>query len=116
LSGSQPKAPGFAGGYLLIVMENGLDSENPPSAYGIKDDMDKAGYTSIAAVLSIKSLERKGLIRAVQATSYNGDEYAGYTVTAAGEEWLFNNQGQLVMKKNVNSKRSLADFPGDPPF
>jgi len=91
---------------LIVVMENSLDVENYPTAYAIKNDMGKAGYTDIAAVLSLKTLMKKGLIQAIQATSYSGEPYTGYLATEAGEQWLIANQDKLVLQKRRSPKAS----------
>ncbi|MGH9891009.1 MAG: hypothetical protein ACREA0_03300 [bacterium] len=92
---------------LVIVMENSLDPESGPSQYTIKTDMDKAGYTDIAAVLSVRSLLRKGLIESVSSSTYNGEPYTGYVATQTGEGWLLANQHRLVLQK-IRSPKSPA--------
>jgi nucleoside 2-deoxyribosyltransferase len=89
---------------LVVVMENSLDEASPPSAYGIRNDMGKAGYTDIAAVLSLKTLMKKGLIQPVEGSNYNGEDYTGYLATEQGEQWLIDNQDKLVLQKRPSPK------------
>lgn len=99
---------------LVVVMENSLDEQNPSIAYGIRNDMGKAGYTDIAAVLSLKTLLKKEFIRTVEASNFNG-EYTGYLATEAGEQWLISNQDKLVLKRRPPSK-SQSKVGDDLPF
>jgi nucleoside 2-deoxyribosyltransferase len=103
---------------LVIVMENSLDPDSPPTHHAIKTDMDKAGYTDIAAVLSVRTLLRKGLIESVSASTYNGEPYSGYLATQTGENWLIANQDRLVLQKIRSPKvpARIHDEDDDPPF
>src|SRR5690606_3742543 len=47
---------------LILVMENQLSSEDSTSVFGLKHEMNKAGYTDIATSVGIRSLTKYGMI------------------------------------------------------
>lgn len=84
---------------LVIVAQCELDPEDAPSAHAMKQDMAKAGYTDLAAVLAVKALRNKGLVEAAERTGYNGEPYMAFTLTSAGIAWLMKNQSRLVLRR-----------------
>jgi len=104
---------------LVVVMTGSMDIEEIPSAHGIQSDMEKAGYTRIAAALSIRSLARKGYVGHRQVSVFNSGDYTGYFVTPPGEDWLLANQDKLILKHSPKGTRSgpsdsFVDFPDFP--
>lgn len=93
---------------LATVMESSLDPESPPSAYSIKQDMSKAGFTEVAAAVAIKRLLRLGYIDMTQSSNYNRDDYTGFILTEIGEDWLLSNQDRLVLRR-VDAKSADDD-------
>ena len=67
----------------------------------IISDMDKAGYTGIAASLALKSLLRKGMIQSDVWEEYN-ERHTVFGATENGENWLMKNQDKLVLEKPVD--------------
>ncbi len=94
---------------LLLIMENQLTPEDSVSAYSIKNDMDKAGYNPLAVSVSIRELQRKGLITTSYESDYNNNEYIGCKLTEAGESWIIDNQDILEFKKKDSSNEKLSD-------
>lgn len=94
---------------LLLIMENQLTPEDSVSAYSIKNDMDKAGYNPLAVSVSIRELQRKGLITTSYESDYNNNEYIGCKLTEAGESWIIDNQDILEFKKKDSSFEDLSD-------
>ena len=82
---------------LVCVMQNGYVSDEGVSAWQIKDDMSKSGFTDIAVSLALSSLKKKDM---VLVNSVEDNYYSAYFVTPTGEEWLLANQEQLVLKKD----------------
>lgn len=109
---------------LVIIAESDLDPDSYPSAFSLKQDMVKAGYTELATVLAVNALLTKGLVEAKQVQGYN-ENYLGYHLLIGGTNWLVENKDRLVLRqpKTIESKsrRSSAtrpavddfsDFPG----
>lgn len=98
---------------LVSVMQNTFVTQEGVSAWQIKDDLNKAGFTDIAISLALRSLKKKALIWTDTATDRNGDPYTVYLATNHGEEWLLTNQDKLVLRRD--RKPGAAD-EDDVPF
>jgi len=98
---------------LATILENSLDPDAPPSAYGITQDMGRAGFTAVAAAIAVKTLLRRGYIDMTQARNYNSEEYTGFILTDKGENWLLDNQARLVLRR---SEKSGSNDEDDLPF
>lgn len=97
---------------LLMIMENQLTKEDSVSAYNIKNDMDKAGYNSLAVSVAIRELCRKEFIETFTECDYNNNQYLACRLTESGENWIIQNQELLEFKKKINLNESydnLAD-------
>ncbi len=92
---------------LVTVMQNSFISMEGVSAWKIKEDMNKAGFTDIAVSLALKSLRQKTMLHVETAQDQHGYDYAVYFVTSIGEQWLLDNQDKLVLKK----ERKEEDVP-----
>jgi len=84
---------------LVTVMENGFISEYV-SAWAVKHDMNKAGFTDIAVSLAMKLLHKKDMVTSREFEDENGNPFTGYHVTEVGEQWLMANQDRLLLKKD----------------
>ena len=84
---------------LVTITQNVFVSEGGmvPAAR-IMNDMDKAGYTGIAASLALKLLLGK---RMIQSDVWHELDvtYTVFAPTEIGENWLMQNQDELVLKK-----------------
>jgi len=102
---------------LVMIAESDLDPESYPSAYGLKQDMGKAGFTEIATVLAVNSLRSKNLITATQVQPFNGEPYTGYCLLEDGTKWLFANLSRLSLKRTQKAVAKpvrtddFKDFP-----
>lgn len=96
---------------LVLIMENQLTSEDCMSAYGLKNEMEKAGYTPIATSVGIRGLTKASLIETYkEIDEYNhGEEYLACKLTEAGENWILANQDKLEFK--VKQKDIEDDIP-----
>ncbi len=82
---------------LVTVAQNQFSPLESISAYRIKDDMNKAGFTDIAASLGLRGLSRKGMIKSDNAIDNSGEPFPIYQLTEKGEDWLFSNQEKLTL-------------------
>lgn len=92
---------------LALVMSN--MEEEGPSTTNIKNDMEKAGYTDVAAALAVESLRLKGMVKrqTIQAGSY--DSYTAIAITDKGVKWLLENQASLNLR--LTRERKAASEP-----
>jgi hypothetical protein len=94
---------------LIIIAESDLDPESFPSAYGLRQDMARAGFNDLATVLAVNTLGDKMFVRSTEVAPFNGDSYTGYCLTDAGRTWLFNNRQRLVLTAPTKSvQKSFA--------
>lgn len=86
---------------LVALAEN---TDNPSeaeniSAYIIKQDMLKAGFTRIAITLALGALSKKNMIEA--STGYDrqaGGAFTHYRLLDKGMSWLIDNQDRLALR------------------
>lgn len=79
-------------------MQNSFLSNGFVPGYRIKNDMNTGGFTDIAVGIALKTLSAKGLLESDLWTDNDGDSYAVYKTTPAGEQWLISNQERLTLK------------------
>lgn len=98
---------------LIIMMENQFSSEEGISIYNLKDEMFKAGYTAIAASVGVKTLVKINFVELSKASDNwnNGQEYYVANLTSSGENWILNNQDQLVFRLDIPKDASADDLP-----
>ena len=84
---------------LVTVMQNRLAPEDVVSTYTIKEDMNRAGFTDIGVSLALKGIIDKGMVTTAIETDWNGNDYAVYSMTEEGIQWLMRNQDELVLKR-----------------
>ena len=94
---------------LVTVMQNSFISMEGVSAYTIKEDMNKAGFTDIAVSLALKSLREKAMLHLEAAQDYQEYEYPSYSVTRHGEQWLLDNQDKLVLREEPPPPSKSSD-------
>jgi len=103
---------------LVIIAESDLDPDSFPSAYSIKQDMGKAGFTEIATVLAVNALRAKNFVSSTPVQGYNNNEsYTGYHLIDPGTQWLMTNRDRLALTKNPVStptQASIDDFEDFP--
>jgi nucleoside 2-deoxyribosyltransferase len=99
---------------LVTIGENLGGPEDIVSAYSIRNDMERAGYTRIAVMLALTTLLRKGMLRVSPATDDHGEIYTAYSLTGRGMEWLLENQNMFVLKRERKQPKQIED--DDIPF
>lgn len=96
---------------LVTVAENAEGPTGHVSNWSIRHDMERAGYTKLAATLSLTTLLRKNMLLSGRETDQDGNEFATYRVSDAGLQWLLDNQERLVL-----TKKQQVDDSNDIPF
>ncbi|KVG63750.1 hypothetical protein [Burkholderia pseudomultivorans] len=85
---------------LVTIGENLSDDNDGVSPYRIRNDMENAGYTKLAATLGMRALREKELIQTVSLYDEQVHEhYDAYTFTDKGWTWLFENRDQFALRR-----------------
>lgn len=103
---------------LLLIGENVAGTDEGYSIWQIRNDMESAGYTKLAAGLAITSLTRKTLIAPCQIeSSYSNDEPSpGARITDEGWLWLDENKERLSLIHPKPKPPPTATDGDDIPF
>lgn len=97
---------------LAAIGENITDDNDGASHYQIRNDLENAGYTKLAATLGIRGLREKGLVTTIELFDENAHStYDAYTFTDAGWTWLLENRNRFTMRRNDRNS-----MPDDIPF
>lgn len=105
---------------LQVVMENQLSASDTMSASGVQQQMVQAGFSKLAATLSLRLLEKRGFMESVEDGDINGNSWWCYRVTARGIDWLLSNQALLQLRrrptpvKTADANQGITD--DDVPF
>lgn len=95
---------------LILIMESQVSPEDSTSIYGLKNEMNKAGYTDIATSVGIRTLSKSGMIQTFRENDMNnGYEYVACKLTDKGENWVLTNQDQLEFRKSKNEEIKRED-------
>jgi hypothetical protein len=95
---------------LVAVAESTFSASDTVPDWSVRQDIEKAGFTRIAATLACRSLVKKGLIDFVENTDGLEERYTAYFMTRSGLDWLFNNQDKLVLRTSpVETQVSISD-------
>lgn len=81
------------------------------SAFWVKRNCERAGYTEIAATLALRSLLRGKYIEMSSDLDERGEPFPTYTATERGLDWLEANQGRLMLRRKGQQKRSDDNVP-----
>lgn len=95
---------------LMLIVEYQVTKEDFLSVYLLKTEMDKAGYTSVATSVGIRTLEQNEMITTSKERDFN-DEFPACKLTDRGVSWVLQNQHLLKFRKEV-----LVDKDNDLPF
>ncbi len=91
---------------LVTVAENVQDPDDPVSNWSIRHDMERAGYTKLAATLSLTTLLQKKFLLSGRDSDQNGNEFTTYRLSDIGMQWLLANQERLVLTKKRRTESS----------
>lgn len=96
---------------LLFLMENLVSADDSISAFTLKNEMNKAGYTAIATSVGIRTLEKNGMVITSKVSDYNDNEYIICRLTDKGENWILSNQDQLEFRRSNASTNDYDELP-----
>lgn len=98
---------------LVAIGENIGGINDKVSAWSIRQDIERAGYTRIAATIALTTLLRKGMIQDYVSEDINEEKYIAYSLTEKGMSWLLDNQHMFVLK---DEKKQTEVVDDDIPF
>lgn len=92
---------------LLVIGENVAGTDEGYAMWSLRNDMESAGYTKLAATLAITSLTRKGFVASclIESTYSNDEPTPGAKITEEGWIWLDENKDRLSL---IHSKPRAA--------
>ncbi|MBG0800999.1 hypothetical protein IYW40_05785 [Methylocystis sp. H4A] len=71
------------------------------SVYSLRKEMTKAGYTSIATNVAVRSLSRRSLIKHQTSQDGDGDYYDAMSITNNGWEWIERNISNFQLEEEI---------------
>lgn len=98
---------------LILLMQNHFSVDDSFSTTGLKNEMNRSGYTDIAASIGIRTLLQLEMIETLKKIDeqYN-EHYVACRLTEKGISWIMSNQDQLQFRKTQNKQNdSLDDLP-----
>jgi hypothetical protein len=92
---------------LAAVGENMETTEGFASHYEIRRDMERYGFTRLAASLALKALTERGFIRQGEYQDDEANSYVGYSLTDSGWNWIEENKEQFVLKRPTSNSPDI---------
>lgn len=84
---------------LAVVSEYSLAPDHSVYPVFIKSDMEKAGFTALAASMALRSLLKKGMVETIVVQEDPQEPPStAYRISDAGQDWLETNQDKLVLR------------------
>lgn len=103
---------------LAIVASSSTDDTSPTALWGVKNDSEKAGLTSIGFALGLRRLKVKGFVSACQVD--DGQSYEGYEalkLEPRAWDWIEQNESKfLIHVPTKKSASTFADMDDEIPF
>jgi len=103
---------------LVCVAQELNAPDGGVAAYTVRQGMEAAGFTKLAATLALHSLIEKAMVEAWRDSDYNGNEFFAYRLMEAGVGWLSLNQDKLPLRTEKSTEtNTLPDLTDqDIPF
>jgi nucleoside 2-deoxyribosyltransferase len=101
---------------LVSVAENLDTQDDRVSVHAVRQDMERSGFTRIAATLALRVLLEKGMVDTGEVQEWN-TSYVGYGLTDKGFQWLLQNKGLLTLRSEPRASTAPPSYPtgpGDP--
>lgn len=84
---------------LAVLAGESALPDSAGSVYSLKNDVERAGFTSIAFGLGWRRLLSKGLVESTEITNFDGETYDGARLTESGWRWIESNESMFSLKK-----------------
>jgi hypothetical protein len=79
-------------------------------AYGVKRDVEGAGFTALGFAMGLRRLREKKLVDIHEAVNYHGEEYQAISLTSTGWEWIERNEDKFIIRR-ADKPRSDDEIP-----
>ncbi|WP_426753607.1 hypothetical protein [Myxococcus sp. Y35] len=99
---------------LVVIAESCMMLDDHITGWRFRQGMNNAGFTDLAASVSLRCLERKKFISCKREHDENGAPFTMISLTNNGESWLIEHQSRFDMKLAHTKKLRLED--DDIPF
>jgi|AntRauTorcE11897_2_1112592.scaffolds.fasta_scaffold00645_9 hypothetical protein len=81
---------------LALIFEEQTIPNTDVAIFGVKNDMEKIGYTNIATGMALRTLRKKEMIETHPAfDEWNNHEFEACGLTEKGESWMIENQDKF---------------------
>jgi len=99
---------------LILMMQNKFSLDDSFSVSGLKNEMNRSGYTDIATSVGIRTLLLNGMIETFKTIDERySEDYIACRLTEKGVSWIMSNQDQLQFRRSESEGSINAD---DLPF
>lgn len=95
---------------MIVLMEGRLAPGDGVTPHSMQKQMRRAGFTDVAASLSLESLNRRGFMEYTNAESDNGI-YTVCALTTHGLEWMLRNQDRFKLVVDKEEPLKGEDIP-----
>lgn len=92
---------------LQIIAEDQLSVNDTVSATSVREQMVQAGFSKIAATLSLRMLERREYIEAIDE-GFGNQVWWCYRATSSGLDWLLSHQDLFPLREQPNTRALFA--------
>jgi len=99
---------------LALIMEDSLSLNPGIVGERVADDLDRAGFTRIAAALAIQGLLTKGYIENIVCHEEYGNTYESYKITSEGIQWCVDNQNKFTLQHDPPALRGRPELTSPP--
>lgn len=106
---------------LAVAANSAPDDTQPAPLWGIKNDAERTGLTSIGFNLGLRKLKAKGFVTVCGMHDHNNyNEYEGLLIEPKAWEWIERNEANFVLHSSPTKKHvvtsTFPDMDDDIPF
>lgn len=87
----------------LIVLASAAGNVMLPgegiTAYIVKNDVERSGFTTLGFALGIKRLTARGFVTLRESSNYNGEPYQEIVLADVAWDWIEQNESKFVIRK-----------------
>jgi len=98
---------------LAALGENIDSTDGAASGHSIRRDLERSGFTKMAATIALKSLLDSGFVSEEEQQDDEGYHFAAYKLTNNGWAWIHANKREFVLRKPAPRSLPVKD---DIPF
>ena len=99
----------------LVAVAQAVDDPGAGiSSHIFRQNMERAGFTKLAATLALQSLLGREMLERFEDEEYNGETFNAFRVTSTGMAWLLSNKEKLTLQ--IKDEEPLEISDNDIPF